>query len=273
MRPGPLGQCRRDPPHAGLRPRRPRRSPARFAEARVHRPVPQPATTARRRVPRPTTPRPPYEPQGGVPDERLIGDVAGAAAYLRGADLEQRQGRGDRLLLGRPAIGARRDRRRPAGRCRLLRRVRGRSRPRRVLLKRMVPIVDRLGDLRCPLLGLFGVEDKHPSPEHVAELDRILSEHGKDARVPLLRRRRARVLRGRPTVLPRRGRQRRLGHACWASSPAPGRAEPCARTSPPRSRSPAAPRARRAGSPSPSDASTTTTRCTRRPSTPSTSTS
>ncbi|MDX6242715.1 MAG: carboxymethylenebutenolidase, partial [Frankiales bacterium] len=45
---------------------------------------------------------------------------------------------------------------------------------------RMVPIVDRLADLRCPLLGLFGVEDQHPSPEHVADLDRILSEHGKE---------------------------------------------------------------------------------------------
>ena len=45
---------------------------------------------------------------------------------------------------------------------------------------RMQPIRDRLGDLRCPLLGLFGVEDKHPSPEHVAELDRLLTELGKE---------------------------------------------------------------------------------------------
>jgi carboxymethylenebutenolidase len=41
------------------------------------------------------------------------------------------------------------------------------------------PLTDRLGELRCPLLGLFGAEDKYPSPEHVAELDQILTEAGK----------------------------------------------------------------------------------------------
>ena len=34
------------------------------------------------------------------------------------------------------------------------------------------PIVTRTPSLSCPLLGLFGKEDKFPSPEHVAELDR-----------------------------------------------------------------------------------------------------
>jgi carboxymethylenebutenolidase len=29
------------------------------------------------------------------------------------------------------------------------------------------------------VLGLFGVEDKHPSPEHVAQLDELLTRHGK----------------------------------------------------------------------------------------------
>ena len=38
--------------------------------------------------------------QGGVPDERLVGDVGGAAAYLRDAAELERQGRRDRLLLG-----------------------------------------------------------------------------------------------------------------------------------------------------------------------------
>ena len=39
--------------------------------------------------------------------------------------------------------------------------------------------VDQLPNLRCPLLGLFGNEDKTPSPEHVDELERLLKEHGK----------------------------------------------------------------------------------------------
>jgi len=40
-------------------------------------------------------------------------------------------------------------------------------------------IVDQLPDLRAPLLGLFGVEDKAPSPEHVGELIGILEKHNK----------------------------------------------------------------------------------------------
>ena len=69
--------------------------------------------------------------QGGVPDERLVGDVGGAAAYLRAHPLLQRQGGDHRLLLrwppvvsGRVQSGARR-------RGRLLRGLRGRLRPRR----------------------------------------------------------------------------------------------------------------------------------------------
>src|ERR1035441_3885074 len=41
------------------------------------------------------------------------------------------------------------------------------------------PLVERAGDLSCPLLGLFGAEDQHPSPEHVAELEAALKAHGK----------------------------------------------------------------------------------------------
>jgi carboxymethylenebutenolidase len=41
-------------------------------------------------------------------------------------------------------------------------------------------LADRVGDLRCPLLGLFGADDKYPSPEHVAELDRLLTDAGKE---------------------------------------------------------------------------------------------
>jgi carboxymethylenebutenolidase len=44
---------------------------------------------------------------------------------------------------------------------------------------KMTSLVERLPDLRCPLLGLFGKDDSHPGPEEVATLDSILTDHGK----------------------------------------------------------------------------------------------
>ena len=41
------------------------------------------------------------------------------------------------------------------------------------------PIVDKTPQLSCPLLGLFGEDDQHPSPEQVAELEKALQEAGK----------------------------------------------------------------------------------------------
>ena len=35
-------------------------------------------------------------------------------------------------------------------------------------------------DLSCPLLGLFGADDQYPSPDQVAELDKALTEAGKE---------------------------------------------------------------------------------------------
>jgi carboxymethylenebutenolidase len=117
--------------------------------------------------------------QGGVPDERLVGDVAGAADYLRG--LEHSNGNvgvigycsGGRqaylaacslplqaavdcygaFIIGRP----------PAG-----------------LPLKVQPIIGLARNLACPLLGLFGAEDSHPSPEETAELAKVLSELGKE---------------------------------------------------------------------------------------------
>jgi carboxymethylenebutenolidase len=40
--------------------------------------------------------------------------------------------------------------------------------------------VDLTEDLPCPVLGLFGEEDGSPSPEQVAEHERVLQQHGKD---------------------------------------------------------------------------------------------
>jgi carboxymethylenebutenolidase len=41
------------------------------------------------------------------------------------------------------------------------------------------PLVDRTADLRCPLLGLFGLDDQFPTPEQVDELEHALKDHGK----------------------------------------------------------------------------------------------
>jgi carboxymethylenebutenolidase len=42
------------------------------------------------------------------------------------------------------------------------------------------PLVHRAGDLSCPLLGLFGADDSYPSPDQVEELDKALTEAGKE---------------------------------------------------------------------------------------------
>jgi carboxymethylenebutenolidase len=44
---------------------------------------------------------------------------------------------------------------------------------------RVRPIADRIGEVRAPLLGLFGNDDRNPSPAQVDELEKLLREHGK----------------------------------------------------------------------------------------------
>jgi carboxymethylenebutenolidase len=45
--------------------------------------------------------------------------------------------------------------------------------------KTMKPILNLIGNLNCPLLGLFGKEDVYPSPESVAKLDAELTRFDK----------------------------------------------------------------------------------------------
>jgi len=116
--------------------------------------------------------------QGGVPDERLVGDVAGAAAYLKGLpnsngkvgtigycsggrqsflaavslDIDAAVDCYGAFIVGNPPEG---------------------------MPLKVGPIVDKTPNLSCPLLGLFGEEDKFPSPEHVAELEDALKAAGK----------------------------------------------------------------------------------------------
>ncbi len=114
-----------------------------------------------------------------IPDERVVGDVAGAAAYLRGLS----NSNGKVAVIGHCS----------GGRQAFLAAV---SMPLDAAvdcyggfvvgtppeghpLHGIPPLAERTGDLSCPLLGLFGREDVAPSPEQVAELEQALKVHGK----------------------------------------------------------------------------------------------
>src|SRR6201996_7661890 len=116
--------------------------------------------------------------QGGVPDPRLIGDVAGAAASLRGlSNANGKVGTIGYCSGGRQSFLA------------------GVSLPLDAAVDcygafvtgvlpegfplKVTTLVDRTPNLSCPLLGLFGEEDAHPSPAEVAELEEALKAAGK----------------------------------------------------------------------------------------------
>ncbi|HSS67912.1 MAG TPA: dienelactone hydrolase family protein [Nocardioidaceae bacterium] len=115
---------------------------------------------------------------GGVPNARLIGDVAGAASYLRGRPTSN----GKVGVIGHCSGG----RQSVLAACNIDLDaavdcygafVTG-TPPDDYPLK-VTNLVDQLPQLRAPLLGLFGKEDKFPSPEQVVELDEILTAAGK----------------------------------------------------------------------------------------------
>ena len=115
---------------------------------------------------------------GGVPDERLVGDVAGAVTYLKG--LGNSNGKvgvigycsgGRQSFLAAVSLdldaavdcyGAFIVGEIPAG-----------------MPLKVTPIVDKTPNLSCPLLGLFGEEDSYPSPAQVTELEEALKANGK----------------------------------------------------------------------------------------------
>jgi carboxymethylenebutenolidase len=116
---------------------------------------------------------------GGVPDERLVGDVSAAADYLR----SQPSSNGRVGVIGYCSGG----RQSVLAACNLPldaavdcygAYVVGT--PPQDSNTSARPIADQLPNLSCPLLGLFGREDSHPSPDEVAELDRLLTDAGKE---------------------------------------------------------------------------------------------
>jgi carboxymethylenebutenolidase len=116
--------------------------------------------------------------QGGVPDERLIGDVRGSAEYLRA--LPTSNGKAGVIGYcsgGRQAVLAACNLDLDAAVDCYGAFVTG-TPPEEYPLK-ITNLVDQLPNLRAPLLGLFGKEDKFPGPEQVAELDEILTANDK----------------------------------------------------------------------------------------------
>jgi len=115
---------------------------------------------------------------GGVPDERLVGDVGGAMATL----LALPTSNGKTGVIGYCS----------GGRQSFLTAI---SLPVDAAVDcygafvsgavpegfplEVTPLIDRTASLGCPLLGLFGLEDQFPSPEQVDELEQALITHGK----------------------------------------------------------------------------------------------
>jgi carboxymethylenebutenolidase len=116
--------------------------------------------------------------QGGVPDERLIGDVAAATTYLRGLTSSN----GKVGVIGYCSGG----RQSVLAACNLdldaavdCYGAFVTGTPPEGFPLQVKNLVDQLPNLRCPLLGLFGIEDKFPGPEQVAELEQILQANDK----------------------------------------------------------------------------------------------
>jgi carboxymethylenebutenolidase len=117
---------------------------------------------------------------GGVPDDRLVGDVGSAADYLRA--LAGSNGKvgvigycsgGRQAFLAAcslPQLNAAVD---CYGACVV-------NAPPPGFPLQVKPVVGLAEDLACPLLGLFGADDKFPAPDEMAELSRILDGLGKE---------------------------------------------------------------------------------------------
>src|SRR5512135_2140323 len=117
---------------------------------------------------------------GGVFDDQVVADVAGALALLTGMP----------YVSGKPAVFGTCSGGRHAylAACRIeggfaaaidcwggrVVMPAGELTP-----KQPVAPIDYTADLPCPLLGLFGEEDQNPSPAHVAQLEQELKRHGK----------------------------------------------------------------------------------------------
>jgi carboxymethylenebutenolidase len=117
--------------------------------------------------------------RGGVPDERLVGDVAGAAEYLE----RQPSSNGKVATIGYCSGG------RQAFLCACELDIDAAvdcygafvvDTPPQDFPVAVSPVLDRAGTIDCPVLGLFGKEDQFPGPDEVARLDEELTRLGKE---------------------------------------------------------------------------------------------
>ena len=117
--------------------------------------------------------------RGGVPDERFLGDCEGAMQYLRA--MPSCSGRVATIGYcsgGRQSFLAACSLDPDAAVVCYGAFIVGTPPPRMPL--NVSPVIDRAGAISCPILGLFGAEDSHPSPEHVREIDAELTRLGKE---------------------------------------------------------------------------------------------
>ena len=115
---------------------------------------------------------------GGVPDGRLVGDVKGAASFLRRLQYSNEKvgvigycsgGRQAFLAACSLDLDAAVD-------CYGAWLTKGSPEGYPIVVP---PIVDMTPQLSCPLLGLFGQKDIYPTPEEVDELEAALKRSGK----------------------------------------------------------------------------------------------
>jgi carboxymethylenebutenolidase len=115
---------------------------------------------------------------GGVPDEQFLGDTAGAVAFLRSLSYSNAKvgtigycsgGRQSFLAACSLPLDAAVD---CYGACVV-------NEPPPGLTLKLTPCVHLADQLTCPLLGLFGEEDKMPGPEETAALAKVLEGYGK----------------------------------------------------------------------------------------------
>ena len=116
---------------------------------------------------------------GGMPDDRTLGDVEAAAAYLRTLPFHN----GKIGIIGYCSGG----RQVYLAACKL----EGidaavdcygggvTAPPEELTERQPVAPIDFTESMSCPLLGLFGKEDKRPSPEDVAKTEEVLKQHKK----------------------------------------------------------------------------------------------
>jgi carboxymethylenebutenolidase len=116
---------------------------------------------------------------GGVPDDQVLGDLQGSLTFLSSQpQVSPKVGVFGTCSGGRHGFLAA---------CRL----KGFSalvecwggnvvqKPEELTPKRPVAPIDYTKDLSCPMIGLFGNEDKSPSPEQVNQHEAELKKHGK----------------------------------------------------------------------------------------------